>query len=101
MKTKKTPSKKPATKGQKPRRLAPVPGSAYELPMKTYEVGEVKEDKRCDYGAVAYCLPPQWEVQALDYKQAMERASLEAYGQSRGHVRNVWVRLKPNTQADL
>ena len=28
MKTKKTPSKKPATKGQKPRRLAPVPGSA-------------------------------------------------------------------------
>jgi len=27
MKTKKTPSKKPATKGQKPRRLAPVPGS--------------------------------------------------------------------------
>lgn len=27
MKTKKTPSKKKATKGQKPRRLAPVPGS--------------------------------------------------------------------------
>jgi len=29
MKTKKTPSKKPATKGQKPRRLAPVPGYAF------------------------------------------------------------------------
>lgn len=29
MKTKKIPSKKPATKGQKPRRLAPVPGSQF------------------------------------------------------------------------
>lgn len=28
MKTKKMPSKKPTTKGQKPRRLAPLPGSA-------------------------------------------------------------------------
>ena len=29
MKTKKTPSKKKATKGQRPRRLAPVPGSQF------------------------------------------------------------------------
>lgn len=35
MKTKKTPSKKPATKGQKPRRLAPVPGSAPKAPYLT------------------------------------------------------------------
>lgn len=32
MKTKKTPSKKQATKGQKPRRLAPVPGSRSLVP---------------------------------------------------------------------
>lgn len=84
MKAKKTPSKKVATKGQKPRRLAPVPGSAW------YAGGIVALTRYCDFGTAKICLPERWRLKAVSLEDAARMMTRQAYLSERKAL-EVWV----------